>query len=234
MNTTSQTPEFLMDITLPQAILLLTLNDATGKTEDGYYQPALAGAALAELFLLGTIALEAEEVVTLRHKQQLGAFLAGCDAEIGSASKRYGLNHWISTLANQKDFIATLADELCHLGALSKEKTRVFGLFSRTVWPEASPVLETQLKAEMAAAIFEDNGSVDERLCLTIAFAHAVDLLKLNFDADKLAASADRIDAISAGQCLTSTASDAVVKSVQTAIKTAHAMADTVTASIIR
>ena len=138
-----------MEITLPQAILLLTLDDKTGKTEDGYYQPALAGAALAELFLKGTIELEAEDVVPLRHTQQLGAFLQQCDAEIGGATKRHSLSYWISALANQKDFIATLADELCHLGALSKDTTRVFGLFTRTIWPEASPVLEQRLKAEM-------------------------------------------------------------------------------------
>ncbi|MEL6861138.1 MAG: GPP34 family phosphoprotein, partial [Pseudomonadota bacterium] len=163
-----------MDLTLPQAILLLTLDDKTGKTEDGYYQPALAGAALAELFLKGTIELEEDDVVPLRHTQHLGAFLQQCDAEIGGATKRHNLPHWISTLANQKDFIATLADELCHLGALSKDTTRVFGLFTRTIWPEASPVLEQSLKAEMKAAMFTETGEVDERLCLTIAFAKAV------------------------------------------------------------
>ena len=76
-----------MDITLPQAILLLSLNDETGKTEDGYYQPALAGAALAELLLRRTIELQdsPEAVMPLRHRETLGVFLSMCDQEIGGA-----------------------------------------------------------------------------------------------------------------------------------------------------
>lgn len=224
-----------MDITLPQAILLLSLNDETGKTEKGYYQPALTGAALAELFLRGCLELEAQtaRAIPLRHNEPLGAFLSMCDAEIGRAAEPQALSHWISRLANQKDFIATLADELCHLGALSQERTRVFGLFTRTVWPESSPVLETNLKAKMAQAMFEENGPVDETLCLTIALAHSVNLLSYNFDAADLEQNADRIASVAAGQCLSSTATEAVMTSVHAAIEAANAASDSVTAQIL-
>lgn len=224
-----------MDITLPQAILLLSLNDKTGKTEKGYYQPALTGAALAELFLSGCIELQPdpETVVALRHNQALGAFLGMCDQEIGRAPQPQDLAYWINKLANQKDFIATLADELCHLGALSRERTRVFGLFSRTVWPEASPALESSLKHAMAHAMFEDRGPVDETLCLTIALANAVDLLSYNFKADDLAKHADRVLSISAGNCLSSTSTEAIVSSVNAAIQAANAASASVTAMIL-
>ncbi len=223
-----------MDISLPQGLLLLSLNDATGRTEDGYYQPALAGAALADLILRGAIELQLEpqSIIPLRHTLNLGAFLGMCDEAIGGAAKRQDLSYWVSALGNQKDFIATLADELCHLGALSREKTRVFGLFTRTIWPEASPVLETALKQEMAAAMFE-NGPIDERLCLTIALSKAVGLLDYNFDAADLAAHADRIASIAAGECLTLEATDAVVTAVNEAIRAANAVADSTTATII-
>ncbi|MEL7541053.1 MAG: GPP34 family phosphoprotein [Pseudomonadota bacterium] len=224
-----------MDITLPQAILLLSLNDETGKTEDGYYQPALAGAALAELILSGAIELQEtpQAVIPLRHNAPLGAFLSMCDKAIGSAPKPSDLNTWIAQLANQKDFIATLADELCHIGALSREETRVFGLFTRTVWPEASPALEQALKRDMAHAMFEDAGPVDEKLCLTIALANAVDLLSHNFAADDLARHADRVVAISAGNCLSASSSDAVMDAVNRAVRAAHAVADSINASIL-
>lgn len=223
-----------MDISLPQGLLLLSLNDATGKTEDGYYQPALAGAALADLMLRGAIELQLEpqSIIPLRHTLKLGAFLGMCDDAIGSAAKRQDLTYWVSALANQKDFIATLADELCHLGALTSEKTRVFGLFTRTVWPEASPVLENALKQEMATAMFAD-GPIDERLCLTIALSKAVGLLEYNFDAADLAAHADRITSIAAGECLTTEATDAVVGAVNAAIRSANAVADSSTATIV-
>lgn len=224
-----------MDITLPQAILLLSLNDETGKTEKGYYQPALAGAALAELFLRGAIEHQADPdmVIALRHSKALGAFLTMCDDEIGRAPKPLPLSDWISQLANQKDFIATLADELCHLGALSREETRLFGLFTRTVWPEASPALETSLKQAMAHAMFEDVGPVHEELCITIALAHAVDLLEYNFPADALIEHDQRVAAIAAGKCLNRSSSEAVVAAVNAAIRAANAMADNASASII-
>ncbi|MEO1659536.1 MAG: GPP34 family phosphoprotein [Pseudomonadota bacterium] len=225
-----------MDITLPQALLLLSLNDKTGKTEDGYYQPALAGAALADLFLHKAVELQSDPdlVVPLRHSLELGAFLSMCDTAIGAAPKPQGLAYWIGQLGAQTDFIATIADELCHLGALSRESTKVFGLFTRTIWPEASPAMETALKAEMAQAMFEDTGAVHERICLTIALAHAVDLLPYNFDAELLETHAERITAIAAGQCLSSSASDAVVASVNQAIRAANAMAESATAGIIQ
>lgn len=225
-----------MDLSLPQAILLLCLNDKTGKTEAGYYQPALTGAALADLFLHGSLELqdEPEAVIALRHRQTLGAFLDMCDEAIGSAHKSQDLAFWIGQLATQKDFISTLADELCHLGALTRASTKVFGLFTRTVWPEASPALELQLKREMAHAMFDDYGAVDERLGLVIALADTVDLLAHNFEAEPLIAHADRIASIAAGDCLSSASSEAVVKNVQTAIRAANAIADSAAARIIQ
>ena len=224
-----------MDISLPQGLLLLSLNDKTGKTEDGYYQPALAGAALADLMLRGAIELQLDpqSVIPLRHTLELGAFLGMCDDAIGAAPKRQDLAYWVSALGNQKDFIATLADELCHLGALSREKTRVFGLFTRTVWPEASPLLESQLKQEMADAMFKGAVPVDERLCLTIALSKAVGLLEHNFEAADLSTHADRIASLCAGDCLTTEATDAVVSTVNAAIRAANAVADSSTASIV-
>lgn len=224
-----------MDISLPQGLLLLSLNDATGKTENGYYQPALAGAAIADLMLRGAIELQLDpqSIIPLRHTLDLGAFLGMCDDAIGGAAKRQDLAYWVSALGNQKDFIATLADELCHLGALSSEKTRVFGLFTRTVWPEASPVLETALKQEMAEAMFAGAGPIDERLCLTIALTNAVGLLEHNFEAADLATHADRIASIAAGECLTTEATDAVITAVNAAIRSANAVADSTTAAII-
>ncbi len=224
-----------MDITLPQAILLLSLNDKTGKTEDGYYQPALAGAAIADLLLQRAIEFQSDDktIIPLRHTRSMGAFLDQCDAAIGASPKPRELTYWIAELANQKDFIATIADELCHLGALSKEKTSIFGLFTRTVWPEASPALETQLKTEMAAAMFDGNDPVQERLCLTIGLSKSVDLLKHNFDPDLLSRYQTRIDSICAGDCLHSDATEAVVQAVRAAIEAANAAADSVIAGII-
>jgi len=224
-----------MDLTLPQALLLLSLNDQKGTTEAGYFQPAFAGAALAELLLQGTLELQQDPplLIPLRHRQELSAFLNMCDQKIGRAPKQQDIAFWISALADQKDFIATLADELCHLGALSKDRTWIFGLFSRTVWPTASPALEMQLKQAMVTAMFHEVGPVEERLGLIIAFAESVDLLKHNFEPHLLSQHAGRIQAISAGECLKSDTAEAVVASVQQAISMANAVSASTIASIV-
>lgn len=222
------------DITLPQAVLLLSLDDATGQTEAGYYQPVFAGAALTELFLCGTIELQDDQIVALRHRQRLGAFLDLCDRAIGGAPKQQSLAYWIRDLANQKEFIATLADELCHLGALSKEKTRVFGVFSRTIWPEASPVFETRLKRDLRALMSDPAAATDERVTLTLALADAVDLLKFNFEADELSTCADRIASLATGEGLTHPALQPLLMAVKTAIQDAHTSADSATDTILQ
>ena len=224
-----------MDLTLPQALLLLSLNDQKGTTEAGYFQPAFAGAELAELLLQGTLELQEDPplLIPLRHSKELGALLKMCDETIGRAPKHHDIAYWVSALANQKDFVATLADELCHLGALSKDRTRIFGLFSRTVWPSASPALETELKQAMVTAMFHEVGPVEERLGLVIAFAESVDLLKHNFDPHLLSQHAERIQAISAGACLKSDTAEAVVRSVQQAISMANAVSTSTIAGIV-
>lgn len=217
------------DITLAQAILLLSLDDVTGQTEAGYYQPAFAGAALAELFLHGTIELQDDLIVPLRHRQSLGAFLDFCDRAIGRAPQNLSLSHWVARLSDQKDFVSTLADELCHLGALSKEKTRIFGLFSRTIWPEASPVLENRLKQDLRTFIADPAVAMDERLSLTLALADAVDLLKHNFSADELG-----VGAIAAGEGLHHPGLKAVLGAVKSALADANSSPDSVTATILQ
>ncbi|KCZ63708.1 hypothetical protein L53_04235 [Hyphomonas sp. L-53-1-40] len=42
-------------LTLPQFLLLLTLNDESGRPKAGFYTPAIAGAAVSELLLRGVL-----------------------------------------------------------------------------------------------------------------------------------------------------------------------------------
>lgn len=186
------------DLTLPQAFILLCLNDHTGKAEGTFFQPAVAGAALAELLLLGAIELSNDEpsrVIPLRHYKTLSTFLRLCDEEIGRAPKPLSLEQWVAKLTNIDGLITTVADELCHMGVLSKERSSVLGVFSRTVWPTVSPIMETDLKANMAKIMFE-GGDADARDIALIALAKAAGILHFNFDLDKISAHGDRIDAL--------------------------------------
>jgi hypothetical protein len=226
----------LSEPTLPQALLLLCLHDQSGKAEAGYYQPAIAGAALAELLLAEVIELSSDEparVIPLRHNKKLGTFLTLCDVEIGSSPQTKTLSAWINRLANMKGLIANVADELCHLGALSQEKTRIFGIFQRTVWPEASPALEQKIIGEMARAMFDDSLEVDERMSVLISLAISADVLKHNFNSGLLRRHAARIKSIGNGEMLGASAAEEVIHTTEKAIAAATAIEAASAATII-
>ena len=186
------------DLTLPQALLLLCLDNQTGVSEGIYFQPAIAGAALIELLLLGTIELSDDDpvnVMPLRHYHSLGASLRLCDEQIGRARRPLGLSQWVTQLAHFEGLISTLADELCHMGVLSKARSSVLGIFSRTVWPTVSPILETELKTRLARAMFGE-AVPDDRDSALIALAKAVGVLHRNFDLARLTAHGAHIDAL--------------------------------------
>ncbi|MGJ8562525.1 MAG: GPP34 family phosphoprotein [Alphaproteobacteria bacterium] len=48
-------------LTLPQSLLLLTLNDESGRPKAGLYKPAIAGAGVSEFLLRGRLTLTEEK-----------------------------------------------------------------------------------------------------------------------------------------------------------------------------
>lgn len=223
-------------LTLPQSLLLLTLNDESGRPKAGLYKPAIAGAGVSELLLRGLFTLTDEKkpklVVTSTHATQ-GPFLELILAAIATGGKQRNMQYWITKLGNHKDLIPTLAEELCVLGALTKETSKVFGLFTLTKWPEASPKLESNLKNQLKNAIV-GTSKVDERSSVIIALAKSADVLRHNFDRDTLKSNKARIKAITEGDLLATGATVAAVKAVQAAITAAIVVAaiiPTVTAS---
>lgn len=77
-------------LTLPQELLLLTLNDDTGRPKAGFYQPAIAGAAISELLLREEISLTEDKkpkIFPNSSAKPLGPFLDFVSAEISASGK---------------------------------------------------------------------------------------------------------------------------------------------------
>ncbi|MEM8937027.1 MAG: GPP34 family phosphoprotein [Pseudomonadota bacterium] len=222
-------------LTLPQALLLLTLQDESGSPKAGFYKPAIAGAAISELLLRGALTVsdaKKPELLITHSLDSQGAFLDLIMAEIAESKKPRDLQSWVTRLGNHKALVPTLADELCDLGALKKETSKLFGVFTRSTWPEASPRLESDLKDQLQAAITGDGG-IDERLSVMIALADSADVLRHNFDRALLKTNKARIKAIKDGDLLATGATVASVEAARTAIMTtivAGAVIPTVTA----
>lgn len=207
-------------LSLPQALLLLTLKDESGRPKAGFYKPAIAGAAISELLLLDTITLTDDEkpkVIVPAEAQSNSVFLMLCLNKMRASKKPRDMIYWATKLGQDKKLIPTLAEELCGLGALRKETSKVFGLFTVTSWPEASPKLEGKLKARLETAMF-GTGDVDERTCVIIALAKSADVLRHNFDRSDLKTHKARIKAITAGELYAAGATAKAIKAAQAAI----------------
>lgn len=207
-------------LTLPQALLLLILKNESGTPKAGFHKPVIAGAGLSELLLQGLITLSAEKkpkviISTSAHSES--PFLNLYLEQLRDSKKPRDMAYWIMKLGRQKSLNLILADELSDLGAITKETRKVLGLFDRTVWPEASPKLEADLKQNLEKAMF-GNGPVDERTCTIIALAKTANVLNYNFEREKLKANKDRIKAITAGELYAAGATAKAIKSMQTAV----------------
>ena len=212
-----------MPLTLPQSLLLLTLKDESGRPKAGHYKPAIAGAGVSELLLRGQLTLTDEKkpkLVAAPISTSQGPFLDLILMVVANGKKQRDMQFWITKLGNHKDLIPTLAEELCKLGALTKETSKLFGLFTFTKWPEASPKLESNLKAQLKKAI-SGTGKVDERSSVIIALAKSADVLRHNFDRDLLKSNKLRIKSITDGGLLATGATEAAIKAAQAAITAA-------------
>ena len=190
------------DLSLPQAMLLLSLDTETGKTEGNFRRLAIAGATLAELLLLETIELRCDEglqVLPRRHYQTLGAFLKKCDAEIGREKTVHSLQDWLIRLTQLEGFIPLLGDELCERGVLSKERAARLNLLKRTAWPTVSDRLEQHLITELSEVLFEQKHPTEPQRLL-IALSKSAGVLHHNFPVESLNANGHHIETLVAVQ----------------------------------
>lgn len=214
-------------LTLPQSLLLLALKDETGRPKAGFYKPAIAGAGVSELLLRGLLSLTDDKkpkLVAVSGSAKQGPFLDFIMTQISADMKQRDMQYWIAKLGNHKKLVPTLAEELCKLGALTKETSKVFGLFTLTAWPEASPKLESNLKAQLQKVI-TGSGEIEDRLSVIIALAKSADVLRHNFDRDILKTNKARINAITDGDLLATGATEAAVKAAKAAITAAVVVA---------
>jgi len=207
-------------LNIPQSLLLLTLKDETGRPKAGLYKPAIAGAGLSELLLRGLLTLTTDKkpkLIVATSFASEGPFLDLVLETIAISEKPRDMQYWVTKLGDNKNLVPTLAEELCKLGALTQETSKVFGLFTLTKWPEASPKLETDLKRQLEKTI-DGTGKVDERLSVIIALAKSADVLRHNFDRTLLKSNKARIKAITDGDLLAAGATEAVIQATQAAI----------------
>jgi len=195
-----------MDLHLYEEVLLLALDDDSGKADaTTLYTYALSAAVLGELLLGGQARLEGEGKQA--RVAPTGAAPSACPvaedayARIREDAKPRAPGHWISTLVNANDLVGRVAARLVGRGVLERVDAKVLWVFSSRRYPARDPGPERALRTRLAAAI-ESDGPIDERTALLVSLLHPTGLLKTALGKDVTKRRAARIESILAGSAL--------------------------------
>ncbi len=210
-------------LTLPQALMLLALRDDKGSLHAGYFPQALAGASLTELLLAEALESDgaAKAKFTCNSIAKVdGKFLSAIADYIQQDSKARPLKSWAERLSQKSKFINILAEELCELGAVTEEKSKLLGLIPQTRWPTQDGRIEAQLIEEINAALAPNQPliDIDDKIGLLIVLAEAGGFLKPNLDKDLYKASKERLKEMKKAEFLNSKAFVKVIEETQAAI----------------
>jgi hypothetical protein len=202
-----------MPLTMPEELLLLMLDDETGRLTDraapaGDY--ALVGAMLAELALEERIDIDAPRLRVKNPAPTGDAVLDGVLARIQAEPEPQDSRWWVETLATSADdYRDTYFERLVQKGILKVEEGRFLWLFSERRYPVISDKEEREVKARLMAVIFED-GQPDTRDALLIGLSRAAGLFPLILAPAELERAQPRIEAVSRHEALNRTVSEAV------------------------
>lgn len=176
-----------MRLSLPAELLLLVLDDASGKpmVDSTKLKAAMAGATVVELALDGVLRLAGpgdevrpgrlvrtgatvddpllEEIAGLAHGRRPKDVVS----RVGGATA------WKDRAGAVR---STVLDELVRDGVLRHESGKVLGLFPTNAWPLQRPEVEGEVVARVRTVVV-DRRQPDDRTGALVALCSAVDLL---------------------------------------------------------
>lgn len=202
-----------MPLTMPEEILLLMLDDETGRLNDrvapaGDY--ALVGAILAELALEERIDTDPPRLRVKNPAPTGDDILDGVLARITAEAEPKDSRWWVETLVRDaEDFRDAYFDRLVKRGILKAEEGRFLWIFSERRYPVVSDKEEREVKARLMSVIFED-GAPEPRDSLLIGLTQAAGLFPLMLAPEELEKAQPRIDAVTRHEALNRTVADAV------------------------
>lgn len=145
-----------MGLTLPEALLLIALDDEKGTTRSDHdLGPGLAGGVLLELALRGLLGARDGKLVAERERPD-DPVLGEAHALIASEQGQHGVKAWLRRLPRDlKPLDERVAQGLAERGVLEEERGKLLGLIPRTRWPERDPAPERDLRAHLAAVLLD-------------------------------------------------------------------------------
>lgn len=202
-----------MALTMPEEILLLMLDDESGRLQEraapsGDY--AIAGAILAELALAGRIDTDPNRLYIVNPQPTGDALQDRVLAQIAAAKESGDSRHWIETLAADADeYRDILFERLVAKGILRRVEGRFLWVFPERRYPVIDDKEEREVKARIMGVLFNDE-IPDPRDSLLIGLARAAGLFSLILSPQELDRVAPRIDAVADLEELNRSLSEAI------------------------
>ena len=210
-----------VDLTLPEEILLLVLDDVTGRIQGSLPTYLAAGAAMASLAFSGHI--------SPRGEGKSGRFEATYMSLPSDTYLSRALNLMIAkgfdkkprvlltAVARHNGLIPLLKQNLIDKGILERTWKEKFIIFTETNYPTINPVPEQLLKERMENAMF-GTGAIDARDAVLLTVAKAGGVLNRIFNPRVLKAHRRRINEICKGDNLATTATKQAIEAVHAAM----------------
>ncbi len=199
------------DLTLSEALLLLALDDRTGKNRAGAALPfGLAAAALVDLALRGHLRLQNEAIAVGETAPTGNSVLDDAEALIAAEAKPKKPAVWVGVVAQKiKKLPDRVAAPLVERRVLRAEEGKVLGLFPVTRYPLRDRSIERDLHDHIRRVA---SGSLrtDDRAAALIALVNSCGILKTVFDGPNLGEAKDRAQSFGAADTYTRPARDLV------------------------
>lgn len=190
-----------MQLTMPEEIMLLLLDDRTGRPV-GLPPPAadfaIAGAVLMELSLLERIDTDLESLTVIARKPTGDNVLDESLAMIAGSAERRDSRYWIGELGARGDvFREALLKRLVSRGVLRAEEGRFLWVFPDRRYPKAAEgSLEVkEVRARLRDLILSDD-IPEPRDALLIGLCRATGLVPLLLTPPELEETVARVDQI--------------------------------------
>jgi len=147
-----------MKLSMPEELLLLMLDDESGRLQEGAAPSgdfALAGAILAELTLAGRIDTGSSKLTVTDPAPTGDKLLDRVLARLAAETRMRDTRHWIELLgADAEDYREELFERLVRKGVLRREEGRFLWVFPERRYPAVSGREEREVKARLLGLIF--------------------------------------------------------------------------------
>ena len=190
-----------MSLTLPEELLLLMLDDASGQLVDRAFPAgdyALAGGVLAELALLGRVDTDMQRLFVVDTTPTGNPTLDPVLHRLRTAPAAASSRQWIEAVAAEAPALReALFARLVQAGVLRREDSRFLWMLQERRYPTVSGKEEREVKGRLLGVLFDDD-IPEPRDVLLIGLCDAANLLSLVLSEAELEKAAPRIAQVAA------------------------------------